>query len=391
MTKNKINNSNLILRVLALLYIHAREFGINKALVVLALFLGTLVLAGCSTTCVGGYGYTSRYFEERGWMEVNRFEPGANTPYKRITYEMRRNENIKKLISDQGMPDYYYTTDLWDVYYGYKSSGIIYHLNINTGEIIEQFRYSKISSILPQNVVAGFESAKREDGIYDPKEKNPEEIDQPNKENESIIGSGTGFFITDDGYVLTNNHVLHKANKVYILVGKKAYSADIIAIDSSNDIALLKVDYPSKGILLDYANADKGETVATFGYPLIDLQGAELKATFGHINSLSGIGGDIRYYQIDTPIQPGSSGGPLTNSYGAVVGIVSFALSQEASIERSGTINQNCNYAVKIGYALPMISQYKLQLTKVNHKKKLSNTELVKKIKDSVVIVISKR
>ena len=237
----------------------------------------------------------------------------------------------------------------------------------------------------------GLKAQKKGGNTDDPKEKNPNKTDKPTAEDESIIRSGTDFFITADGYILTNNHVVHEASSVDILVDKKIYSADIIAMDSFNDIALLKVDYPSKGIFLDYANADKGETVASFGYPLLDLQGSELKATFGYINSLSGVGGDIRYYQIDTPIQSGSSGGPLTNSYGAVVGIVSAVLSQKASIERAGTINQNVNYAIKIGYALPIINQYKLNLIKVNPQKRLSTTELVKKIKDSVVIIISKR
>lgn len=360
-------------------------------LLVLSFCIVPFFLNGCTTTNSFGYGYTSRYFVDRGWMKVNRLEPGEDTPYKRIQYEMKRGR-IKAFISSHGTPDYYYTTDLWDVYYGYTSSGIIYHINTKgSGQIIEQFNYLEISSNLPHHVLADFENANKQKETPVQNIEQAKQPDKPIQKEEAIIGSGSGFFISNNGYILTNHHVVSDANHVDIYFKKKLYPADIIAFDGINDIALLKIDSQSKGLFLDYMNSDKGENVASFGYPLIDLQGSELKVTFGYINSLSGVGGDIRYFQIDTPIQPGSSGGPLVNQYGGVIGIVSAALSQKASIERSGTINQNVNYAIKIGYAAPLMTQFDIELLNENKQTKLPTTELVKKVTDSVVIVITKK
>ena len=72
----------------------------------------------------------------------------------------------------------------------------------------------------------------------------------------------------------------------------------------------------------------KAQDVFTLGYPLITLTGQEQKASFGRVNALSGIQGDIRFLQIDVPVQPGNSGGPLLSRDGRVVGVVTATLNQ---------------------------------------------------------------
>ena len=122
------------------------------------------------------------------------------------------------------------------------------------------------------------------------------------------------------------------------------------------------------------------------------LQGQEQKATFGRVNSLSGIQGDIRFIQIDVPVQPGNSGGPLINDKGQVVGVVTATLNELVALQASGHLPQSVNYAVKSDYIVPLL-KYSLG-DKISKQAfvgaKRSFPDLVKLIEPSVVFVIAK-
>jgi len=175
---------------------------------------------------------------------------------------------------------------------------------------------------------------------------------------EKGYSTGTGFFVTNNGIMVTNHHVIEDAKNVFVLdtaTGKK-YTAEVLATDPVNDVAIIKVNAMSKGIpLADFFTSLKGDEVLTLGYPLIALQGQEQKATFGRINSLSGIKDDIRMVQVDVPIQPGNSGGPLLNTKGQVIGVITATLDQIVTLRASGSLPQNVNFAVKIDYILPVL------------------------------------
>jgi S1-C subfamily serine protease len=175
---------------------------------------------------------------------------------------------------------------------------------------------------------------------------------------EKGYSTGTGFFVTNTGIMVTNHHVIEDAKHVYVLdtANGMKFTAEVLVTDPINDVAVIKVEAQSKGIpLANYFTSPKGSEVLTLGYPLIALQGQEQKATFGRINSLSGIKDDIRMVQIDVPIQPGNSGGPLLNSKGEVVGVVTATLDQIVTLRASGSLPQNVNFAVKIDYILPAL------------------------------------
>jgi S1-C subfamily serine protease len=78
---------------------------------------------------------------------------------------------------------------------------------------------------------------------------------------------------------------------------------------------------------------------------------------------LSGIQGDIRYFQIDVPVQPGNSGGPLLNEDGLVVGVVTATLNYRTAMKASGSLPQNVNYAVKSDYILTLLEYAKVDST----------------------------
>lgn len=202
--------------------------------------------------------------------------------------------------------------------------------------------------------------------------------------------TGTGFFISNDGYILTNSHVIEGSSSISVILNGKPVPATLIDHDESNDIALLKINKTVDGLPIEIKTKTKqGAEIAVLGYPNIGLQGNEQKATFGYINANSGIQGDTRYFQISSPIQPGNSGSPLVNEKGVVVGIASATLNQTAAIKSTGTLAQNVNYAVKISYALPMLINHRVEYIEPAGQKTLEKTALIESISNSIVLVVA--
>ena len=139
-------------------------------------------------------------------------------------------------------------------------------------------------------------------------------------------GSGTGFLIDKEGYILTNNHVVENADVIKItLQNEKKYEAKLIGSDSKTDIALLKIVNPdSKNFpyltLGNSENVEVGEWVVAIGNPF----GLDHTVTAGVVSAKArniGAGPYDEYIQTDASINPGNSGGPLLNMNGEVIGI----------------------------------------------------------------------
>ncbi len=168
--------------------------------------------------------------------------------------------------------------------------------------------------------------------------------------------SGSGFFISADGYLITNSHVVRDRTNLFVLRDGERHAAQVIASDAANDIAILKVDLPSTPLALGSARqARVGEEVIALGYPLSQIQGQEMRATFGRINALSSINSDSRHLQIDAATQPGNSGGPLLGIDGRVIGIVTARLNDLATLQSSGALPENISFALKIDYLTPLL------------------------------------
>ncbi len=168
--------------------------------------------------------------------------------------------------------------------------------------------------------------------------------------------SGTGFFITADGFLVTNEHVVRDAAQVRLVTSAGLISAKVVKVDAANDLALLKAEGRFAALPVAASRGVKlGGTVATVGFPNIGLQGFAPKLAKGEIASLSGAGDDARYFQISVPVQPGNSGGALVDERGNVVGVVSAKLSARAALASSGALPENVNYAVKSSYLLSFL------------------------------------
>jgi len=168
--------------------------------------------------------------------------------------------------------------------------------------------------------------------------------------------SGTGFFISEDGYLVTNEHVVKGGNQVRLVTSAGLLTAKVVKLDTANDLAILKTEgkfaalpvASSRGVRL-------GATVSTVGFPNIGLQGFAPKLAKGEIAGLAGAQDDPRHFQISAPIQPGNSGGALVDERGSVIGVVVAKLSQKAALATSGQLAENVSYAVKSSFLLSFL------------------------------------
>ncbi len=206
--------------------------------------------------------------------------------------------------------------------------------------------------------------------------------------------TGSGFFIADDGYFVTNFHVVEGGRSFLIrTVNGKEYPAWIVRTDQANDLAILKADGKFTPLAIDDSlNVKRGAKVATVGFPHLDFQGIEPKVTEGIVNSLSGIRDDARYFQISVQLGSGNSGGPLINIYGNVVGIVSSKLKAEEVYKQSGDLIQNVNYAIKSNYLRELVGSIpvlKDHLVSINKKAMKGTEELTGKAEKAIGLIVS--
>lgn len=166
----------------------------------------------------------------------------------------------------------------------------------------------------------------------------------------TAAASGSGFIITDDGYIVTNHHVIEGANSVKVtLYDNTQYDAEIVGSDESNDIAVLKID--ASGLtpvtLGDSEALSVGDNVVAIGNPLgeltFTLTSGVVSAKDRSITTSNSV--MMNLIQTDCAINSGNSGGALFNMYGEVVGVTNAKYSSNSSTEAS---------IDNIGFAIPI-------------------------------------
>lgn len=169
----------------------------------------------------------------------------------------------------------------------------------------------------------------------------------------SAAAAGSGFVITQDGYIVTNYHVISGAESIKVaFFNGKSYDAELVGGEEENDVAVLKIDATglTPVILGDSDKSKVGEQVFAIGNPLgeltFSLTGGYISAKDRNITMSDGT--VMNMMQTDTAINSGNSGGPLFDSYGQVIGITSAKLSNSTS-GGSGTASIE-----GLGFAIPM-------------------------------------
>ena len=170
--------------------------------------------------------------------------------------------------------------------------------------------------------------------------------------------SGSGFILTQDGFVVTNHHVIDGATSVKVsLYDGESYDATVIGSDSDYDIAVLKIDATGLApvTLGDSSLLNVGDHVLAVGNPLGELTFSASEGIASSVNRTINVSGiPFNMIQVTCAVNPGNSGGPLFNAYGEVVGIVSAKYSGTASSSSSETV-EGLGFAIPINDVLAMI------------------------------------
>ena len=172
---------------------------------------------------------------------------------------------------------------------------------------------------------------------------------RPSQDDSQIVpaSSGSGFAVSNDGYLVTNNHVIEGCQKVLVHRRGKKYEIDIVSFDQQNDLALLKGNFKPDIVLpLASAKPQLAQDIYVSGYPFGLNISSSVKVTKGIISSLTGIGNNLAEMQIDAALQSGNSGGPILDEYGNV-GVAVAKLDVKFALDNFGSIPENTNFGVK--------------------------------------------
>ena len=201
----------------------------------------------------------------------------------------------------------------------------------------------------------------------------PSIVGEPDHRSPTTSGAtGTGFLLNRSGLIATNWHVVADRKNITVAFPgwRDSLSADVVIKDSANDLAILRLSDPSKlaatCVELPFQVSSSktvslGERVSAIGYPLSSILGANPKFTEGVVSSKTGLQDDPRSLQISAEVQPGSSGSPLFDGDGNIVGIVVATLDAGKLYQAANILPQNVNWAIKSDYLLDLVGMLPAQ------------------------------
>jgi uncharacterized protein len=162
------------------------------------------------------------------------------------------------------------------------------------------------------------------------------------------VSSGSGFFVSHEGDLITDNHVIEGCRELRVARDDKSNTARVVGTDPAADLAILRVPDIAAEVASFRTDLEKpGEAVIVAGYPLQGLLTSKASVTTGIISALAGPKEDKNLMQITAPVQPGNSGGPLVDGRGTVIGVIVSKLNSLRVARATGLLPENINFAVK--------------------------------------------
>ncbi len=197
---------------------------------------------------------------------------------------------------------------------------------------------------------------------------------------------GTGFFVSRDGEILTNNHVVAGCRNLTI---KGGLPVQVISRNPASDLALVKAEIKPDQIAVFRSGTSPrvGDTVVTFGFPLPGVLSSEGNVSTGILSATTGLQNDIRFVQISAPVQPGNSGGPVFDTSGHVVGVVVAKLDALRVAQFTGDVPQNVNFAVHWSEVRALLDEQGVRYKKLPSQQAIS-TRTIAKIGSEVSVTL---
>ena len=191
--------------------------------------------------------------------------------------------------------------------------------------------------------------------------------------------SGTGFFVTKNGHMVTNNHVIDSCSNVKVIHNGKEFESDVLAVDKMNDLAIIKANIsPKKVFTIAGDDASLLEEVIVAGYPLGNKISTGIKTTKGSVTSLSGMGNNFSEFQTDAALNKGNSGGQIIDNGGNVIGVA------VEKIEKEGI--EGFNFGIKSSVLKSFTNSNNLKLVTAS-RSRISQNQLTGLVTEGTVYI----
>ena len=191
--------------------------------------------------------------------------------------------------------------------------------------------------------------------------------------------SGSGFVVSEDGNVVTNRHVVSGCRSVSVRTDSlPGVPARVIALHPRNDLAVVRAEgrFASVASFREGRPVRPGDDIVAVGFPLAGLLADEPSVTTGSVNALAGIHNDPAILQMSAPVQQGSSGGPLFDASGNVVGVVVTKLNARIVAEETGDLPENVNFALKSDVARSFLDELAIGYRTSRSIERLTNADV---------------
>ena len=222
--------------------------------------------------------------------------------------------------------------------------------------------------------------------------------------------SGSGFFVSKLGHVITNEHVVKDCKSVTVGDNaNKQVTANVVETDVRNDLALLKISsmemasantktlvaklgvkivpLASQGLLRP-DSVELGEDVVVAGFPFAGIFSNTIKITKGVVSAKRGMGNDSGQFQIDAAVQKGSSGGPIYDEKGNIIGVVVSQLDRLKVAKAIGSLPENVNFGIKASTVKQFLNLSGLPSSWSKRSKNISTKDIAKIAENQTVMVM---
>jgi S1-C subfamily serine protease len=201
------------------------------------------------------------------------------------------------------------------------------------------------------------------------------------------VSSGTGFFLSKEGHIVTNHHVIEGCENAKVHKKGEIYKTVLVADDKANDLAILKTtEKPENFLNLSDESPYSLQDIIVAGFPFGDRFSSGLKFTQGIISSLTGTQNNYSQIQIDAALQPGNSGGPIIDEFGNVVGVAVAKLSFRKIYKDYGVIPENTNFGIKASAVKNLVEANNIKL-ELPSNEKISKKDLSNKLNGATVFL----
>ena len=190
--------------------------------------------------------------------------------------------------------------------------------------------------------------------------------------------SGTGFFVSKTGHIITNHHVIEGCDAVKVSFKGDEIIAKILSVDKKNDLAILKAPInPEKIYPVATQDASLLEDIIIAGYPLGKKVSSAIKTSKGSVTALAGYGDNFSEFQTDAALNQGNSGDPIMNQKGNVIGVAVANYGKKSGVE-------SFNFGIKSSTLKTFANSNSLTFLEPNNRE-MSNKDLGKLITEATV------